>query len=51
MSILNSGLGPTPQRHGEEQRLERVMLERDAHQQGEEDEHDGRATDQQAESP
>ena len=26
MSILNSGLGPTPQRHGEEQRLERVML-------------------------
>ena len=39
------------QRHGEEQRLERVVLERDAHQQDEQDEHDGRPKDQQTESP
>ena len=37
------------QRHGEEQRLERVVLERDAHQQDEQDQHDRRPKDEQTE--
>ena len=45
------GREPDRQRDREEQRLERVVLERDAHQQDEEHEHDGRAQDQQAEPP
>ena len=39
------------QRHGKEQRLECVVLERDAHQQDEEHQHDRRPKNQQTESP